>query len=120
MSGSAPSIVQRSGSPKSIALPQLLQRWNGKMTRELLLHPGEHGLGMTHESLRADVTTTATCGFCATGCGLRLHVREGAAVGLTPETRYPVNLGMACPKGWEALRVLDSDDRATQPMVRQP
>ncbi|MEM6692851.1 MAG: nitrate reductase, partial [Planctomycetota bacterium] len=80
----------------------------------------EHGLGMTHESLRADVTTTATCGFCATGCGLRLHVREGAVVGLTPETRYPVNLGMACPKGWEALRVLDSDDRATQPMVRQP
>ena len=101
-------------------LPSILQQRDGKMTRELLLHPGEHGLGMTHESLIAETTTTAVCGYCSTGCGLRLHLREGEAVGLTPETLYPVNLGMACPKGWEALRVLDSDDRATQPLVRGP
>ncbi len=101
-------------------LPQVLRQHDGKMTRELLLHPGDHGLGMTHDSLHADVTTTAVCGYCATGCGLRLHVREGEAVGLTPETSYPVNLGMACPKGWEALRVLESDDRAIQPLVRGP
>ena len=88
------------------------------MTRELLLRPGDHGLGMTHDSLAPDATTTATCGFCATGCGLRLHLRDGEAVGLTPETDYPVNLGMACPKGWEALRVLDSPNRATTPLVR--
>ncbi|EMI52480.1 Molybdopterin oxidoreductase Fe4S4 region domain protein, partial [Rhodopirellula sallentina SM41] len=76
-------------------LPQVLVRREGTMTRELLLHPGEHGLGMTHSSMAADTTTTATCGFCATGCGLRLHLKEGVAVGLTPETKYPVNLGMA-------------------------
>lgn len=106
-------------SRKSVQLPQLLQQRDGKMTRELLLHPGEHGLGMTHESMQADATTTAACGFCATGCGLRLHVRDGEGIGLTPETAYPVNLGMACPKGWEALRVLEADDRATEPLVRQ-
>ncbi|MEM6469855.1 MAG: nitrate reductase [Planctomycetota bacterium] len=88
------------------------------MTRELLLNPGEHGLGMTHESLAADQTTVATCGYCSTGCGLRLHVRDFEAVGLTPETSYPVNLGMACPKGWEALEVLESDDRAQYPLLR--
>ena len=99
-------------------LPQVLQRRQGQMTRELVLHPGEHGLGMTHGSMAADVTTTATCGYCSTGCGLRLHVRAGEAVGLTPETSYPVNLGMACPKGWEALRVLDSPERATRPLLR--
>ncbi len=27
---------------------------------------------------------------------------------------------MACPKGWEALRVLESDDRATTPLLRGP
>lgn len=96
----------------------ILQRQSGSMTRELLLRPGDHGLGMTHDSLSADTTTTAVCGYCATGCGLRLHLSDSQAVGLTPETTYPVNLGMACPKGWEALRVLDSDDRATHPMVR--
>ncbi|MEL7263839.1 MAG: molybdopterin-dependent oxidoreductase, partial [Planctomycetota bacterium] len=99
-------------------LPQILQARDGKMTRSLLLHPGEHGLGMTHASMSADTTTTATCGFCSTGCGLRLHIRDEQAVGLTPETHYPVNLGMACPKGWEALRVLEAENRATRPLLR--
>ncbi|QDT13345.1 molybdopterin oxidoreductase family protein [Planctomycetes bacterium K23_9] len=113
------SLTQRSDASK-FQLPQLLQARDGKMTRELLLSPGEHGLGMTPEPMAADTTTTATCGYCSTGCGLRLHVRDGEAVGLTPETNYPVNLGMACPKGWEALRILESDDRATSPMKRNP
>ncbi|PHQ36943.1 molybdopterin oxidoreductase family protein [Rhodopirellula bahusiensis] len=108
----------RNGVAKGFQLPTLLQRRTGPMTRELILHPGDHGLGMTHDSLAADTTTTATCGYCATGCGLRLHLKDGEAVGLTPETTYPVNLGMACPKGWEALRVLDSPERATQPLLR--
>lgn len=101
-----------------VELPQLLQARDGKMTRELLLRPGDHGLGMTHESLMADSTTTATCGYCSTGCGLRLHMKDNVALGLTPETSYPVNLGMACPKGWEALRVLDDDTRGTTPLIR--
>ncbi|WP_391575347.1 molybdopterin oxidoreductase family protein [Aureliella helgolandensis] len=88
------------------------------MTRELLLNPGSHGLGMTHASLRPDATATSVCGYCSTGCGLRIHLRDGQAVGLTPETDYPVNLGMACPKGWESLRVLESADRATHPLLR--
>ncbi|MGV3483283.1 MAG: molybdopterin oxidoreductase family protein [Planctomycetaceae bacterium] len=100
------------------ALPQIVQAREGAMTRELLLHPSEHGLGMTHATLMADSTTTAVCGYCSTGCGLRVHLRDRTAVGLTPETMYPVNLGMACPKGWEALRVLDSPDRATTPLLR--
>lgn len=96
----------------------ILQQFNGRMTRELLLKPGEHGLGMTPASLAAETTTTSVCGYCSTGCGLRIHLREAQAVGLTPETNYPVNLGMACPKGWESLRVLDADDRATTPLLR--
>lgn len=99
-------------------LPTLLQNREGTMTRELLLHPAEHGLGMTHDSLLPETTTTSVCGYCSTGCGLRIHLRDNVAIGLTPETSYPVNLGMACPKGWEALRVLDSPDRATHPLVR--
>lgn len=114
-----PPISTRSIQPESPQkLASLLQRQDGTMTRELLLHPGRHGLGMTHASMAAETTTTSTCGYCSTGCGLRLHLKDGEAVGLTPETRYPVNLGMACPKGWEALRVLDSDDRATTPLLR--
>jgi assimilatory nitrate reductase catalytic subunit len=58
------------------------------------------------------------CGYCSTGCSLTIHMKEGEAVGLSPATSYPVNLGMACPKGWEALTVLAADDRATVPLAR--
>jgi assimilatory nitrate reductase catalytic subunit len=58
------------------------------------------------------------CGFCSTGCGLKIHLRDGSAVNLTPDTAYPVNLGMACPKGWEALTPLDAPDRGTTPLIR--
>jgi assimilatory nitrate reductase catalytic subunit len=47
-----------------------------------------------------------------------VHLKDGAAINLSPDTEYPVNLGMACPKGWEALAVLDSPERATQPLLR--
>jgi anaerobic selenocysteine-containing dehydrogenase len=57
------------------------------------------------------------CGFCSTGCGLTIHLRDGQAVNLMPTTEHPVNLGMACSKGWEALSVLDADNRATMPLL---
>jgi assimilatory nitrate reductase catalytic subunit len=39
-------------------------------------------------------------------------------VNLTPTAGHPVNLGMACPKGWEALAPLSAKDRATTPLIR--
>ena len=43
--------------------------------------------------------------------GVRFHVNDGVAVSLSPTKDYPVNLGMACPKGWEALTPLRAPDR---------
>ncbi|HEX4998813.1 MAG TPA: molybdopterin oxidoreductase family protein, partial [Terriglobia bacterium] len=37
---------------------------------------------------------------------------------LSPSALYPVNLGMACPKGWEALAPLSASDRGTTPLLR--
>jgi assimilatory nitrate reductase catalytic subunit len=99
------------------ALPLLVDR-AGPLTRELQLAPGNGALGLVPERSRPDATTTMVCGFCSTGCGLDIHLRNGEAVGLTPNAAHPVNQGMACPKGWEALAVLDSPDRATTPLLR--
>jgi anaerobic selenocysteine-containing dehydrogenase len=99
-------------------LDHLLHQRTGPLTADLLLHPSDFGLGKLPQNLETDGTTTSVCGFCSTGCQLTLHLKEGEAVGLTPATQYPVNLGMACPKGWEALRVLQSPDRATTPLLR--
>lgn len=95
----------------------LLQR-QGALTRETILSPGKFGLGQIPERLQPDQVLRSVCGFCATGCSLDLHVQEGNAVNLSATRDYPVNLGMACPKGWEALRVLDSPERGRVPLLR--
>jgi assimilatory nitrate reductase catalytic subunit len=98
-------------------LPQFYER-TGPLTSELLLAPGGFGLGKVPRKSLPDATTTMVCGYCSTGCGLNIHLKDGAAINLTPSTDYPVNLGMACPKGWEALSVLNSPHRATTPLLR--
>src|SRR5690606_27232284 len=76
------------------------------------------GLGRLPARQLPDATTQMVCGYCSTGCALNVHLRDGEAIGLTPATQSTVNLGMACPKGWEALTVLDAPDRATVPLLR--
>jgi anaerobic selenocysteine-containing dehydrogenase len=93
---------------------------NGPLTRDLLLTPGAFGLGKVPARLVPDATTTMVCGFCSTGCGLDIHLKGGQAINLSPARQYPVNLGMACPKGWEALAPLSAPDRATVPLLRGP
>jgi assimilatory nitrate reductase catalytic subunit len=96
----------------------LLRQWNGPLTSDLVLHPGDFGLGQVPARLKPQATTTMVCGFCSTGCGLNVHLKDGVAVNLSPATDYPVNLGMACPKGWEALACLQAKDRAMTPLLR--
>jgi anaerobic selenocysteine-containing dehydrogenase len=98
----------------------VLRQSSGPLTEQLILSPRTFGLGSLPVDKVPDATTTAVCGYCSTGCGLKIHLKDGQAINLTPDVDYPVNMGMACPKGWEALRVLDSSDRATMPLQRQP
>ncbi|MDB6079435.1 MAG: putative anaerobic dehydrogenase, partial [Akkermansiaceae bacterium] len=95
-----------------------LKQHHGPLTAELLREPGRFGLGQLPAGAVPDAVTTSICGYCSTGCRLQIHLQSGRAVGLTPEPGYPVNRGTACPKGWEALTVLDSPDRATTPLLR--
>ena len=97
---------------------RLVRDRHGVLTRDLLRAPGGFGLGQVPQRLQPDATTTMVCGFCSIGCGLDVHLKHGEAVNLSPTTQYPVNLGMACPKGWEALTPLRAADRATSPMLR--
>ncbi len=97
----------------------LLKKQDGPMTRELVLAPGRFGLGKVPDRLKPAAIVTSVCGYCATGCQLKVHLDEnGNAINLTPQADYPVNLGMACPKGWQALDPLDAPDRATTPLLR--
>ncbi len=107
-----PSLVERPSS--------LLRERSGPLTADLVQHPGDFGLGHVPARLKPDATTTMVCGYCSTGCGLNVHLKDGKAVNLSATQDYPVNLGMACPKGWEALTPLAAPDRATTPLLRNP
>ena len=100
-------------------ITDLIRQRTGALTQELVQEPARFGLGKVPARLQPDNTTDSVCGFCSTGCSLTVHLREGHAINLTPATDYPVNLGMACPKGWEALSPLQAEDRATAPLLRQ-
>jgi ferredoxin-nitrate reductase len=103
------------------ALDDLLRARTGPMTSEMVLHPGDFGLGRVPARLTPTGTTNMVCGFCSTGCSLKIHLNAaGEAINLSADPNYPVNLGMACPKGWEALTPLAAPDRATSPLLRDP
>lgn len=104
-------------SDRRALIPPLYQP-RGPLSEELRLAAAPFGLGMLPANAQPDGVARSVCGFCSTGCCLDVHLRAGAAVGLTPAVEYPVNLGMACPKGWESLDVLKSPDRATMPLLR--
>jgi len=100
-------------------LQTLLKQHTGPLTRDLVQEPGAFGLGKIPSRLKPASTVSSICGYCATGCQLKIHLdAEGHAINLSPQAGYPVNLGMACPKGWQALDPLDSPDRATTPLLR--
>ncbi len=100
-------------------LQTFLKQHTGPLTRDLVLEPGAFGLGKIPSRLKPVSTVASVCGYCATGCQLKIHLNEsGEAINLSPQSGYPVNLGMACPKGWQALDPLESTDRATTPLLR--
>ncbi len=96
----------------------MLRQRDGRLTRDLVRTPGGFGLGQVPARHKPDATAELVCGYCSTGCRLTVHLKDGAPVNLTPSPGYPVNRGTACPKGWEALTVLDAPDRATAPLLR--
>ncbi len=101
-------------------LLKILRQREGPLTDKLRQAAGGFNLGQLPAERKPDSLTKGVCGFCSTGCSLTIHLKEGQPVGLTPTVDYPVNAGMACPKGWEALSVLRAPDRATVPLLRGP
>ncbi len=60
-----------------------------------------------------------TCGYCSVGCGMEIGVRNGKAVAARPHEMHPVNRGKLCPKGLSEHHIIDTENRARQPLLRK-
>ena len=65
-----------------------------------------------------DGVVKSVCGYCSTGCRLTVEVTGGQPGRVIPDPEYPVNLGKACPKGFQFLGHLGSEERMRTPLVR--
>ncbi len=61
-----------------------------------------------------------TCPYCGVGCQLRLEIKKGRIIGVTPELEAVVNQGQACVKGrFGIAEPIHHPDRLTTPLVRR-
>ena len=60
-----------------------------------------------------------TCPYCGCGCGMYLPVLDGRLGQPIPVRTHPLSEGRLCIKGWTAHEHVASQDRLTQPLVRE-
>ncbi len=66
-----------------------------------------------------DVTDT-TCGYCAVGCRFDLYTKDGEVLASRPNPeKAPINEISTCVKGKFSYDFVDSDDRLTQPLIKE-
>jgi predicted molibdopterin-dependent oxidoreductase YjgC len=59
------------------------------------------------------------CGYCGTGCGLVLEVKDNRIMKIRGDKEAPVNKGQTCVKGAFAYEYVHSNNRLMNPLIRK-
>ncbi|PLR98769.1 hypothetical protein CVD19_03785 [Bacillus sp. T33-2] len=59
------------------------------------------------------------CGYCGTGCGLILEVKDNKIIKIRGDKGAPVNKGQTCVKGAFAYTYVHSEERLKSPLIRK-
>jgi len=62
----------------------------------------------------------SVCPYCAVGCGLLLHVRDGKLINAEGNPESPINRGTLCPKGAASYQLTVNPNRPTGALYRKP
>jgi formate dehydrogenase major subunit len=65
-------------------------------------------------------STTTVCPYCAVGCGMIVHTRDGRIVNIEGDTAHPINQGSLCSKGSALFQVANNERRLTKVQYRAP
>jgi formate dehydrogenase major subunit len=62
--------------------------------------------------------TNTICPYCAVGCGIIVHTKEGKVVNTEGDPDHPINEGTLCSKGAGLYQWINNPTRITKPRYR--
>ncbi len=65
-------------------------------------------------------TSTTVCPYCAVGCGMIVHTKDGKVVNIEGDPEHPINRGSLCSKGSALFQVANNERRLTKVQYRAP
>ncbi len=65
-------------------------------------------------------SSTTICPFCAVGCGLVVHAKNGRIVNIEGDPEHPINRGALCSKGSSLFQVANNERRLQKVLYRAP
>jgi len=70
--------------------------------------------------IQGATATTTICPYCAVGCGIVVHTKEGRVINTEGDPDHPINEGTLCSKGAALYQVVNNPARITKPRYRAP
>jgi len=65
--------------------------------------------------------TTTICPYCAVGCGIIVHTKNGKVVNTEGDPDHPISQGSLCSKGSSLFQLThQNNERLTKPLYRAP
>jgi len=64
--------------------------------------------------------TPTICPYCAVGCGIITHTKDGKVVNTEGDPNHPINRGSLCSKGSSLFQVAINERRMKKPLYRAP
>lgn len=65
-------------------------------------------------------TSTTVCPYCAVGCGMIVHRKNGKIVNIEGDPKHPINRGSLCSKGSALFQVANNERRLKKVQYRAP
>lgn len=68
--------------------------------------------------IKGAAETKTICPYCAVGCGIIVHTRDGKVINTEGDPEHPINEGSLCAKGASLYQIVNNDKRVLKPKYR--
>ena len=82
--------------------------------------PAKAGVDIPALRTKGLQTSTTVCPYCAVGCGMIVHTKNGKVVNIEGDPEHPINQGSLCSKGSALFQVANNERRLTKVQYRAP